>query len=364
MRAKKRRGLPTLRRWQVEALAKFEAQEDPDFLAVATPGAGKTTFALMAARRALIGRRASRVIVVVPTAHLKLQWADAAEGFGLRLDPQWRSREKLPQDMHGVVVTYQQAAAAPHAIARIAGRAIGILDEVHHAAESRAWGDAIQHGLYRASRRLSISGTPFRSDDSAIPFIRYAGDEAQPDYEYGYGEALDDHEVVRPVFFPRVNGLMEWRGADGESYTARFDDPLGEGSLASQRLRTALSLEGEWLPDVIRRAHTQLEKLTPNRRGVSRSSAIPRTHGSWPCAWSPRVSTCRVFAWVSTQPPRSRISSSVRRWDAWCVGSRARAVGRARTCSSRTTPGFESMRSRSSARDATSWERPRTAKSP
>lgn len=259
--ARKRKGLPTLRRWQVEALAKFETQEESDFLAVATPGAGKTTFALMAARRTLIARRASRVIVVVPTAHLKVQWADAAEGFGLRLEPQWRSREKLPQDMHGVVVTYQQAAAAPHAIARVSLGAIGILDEVHHAAESMAWGDAIQHGFAGAKRRLSISGTPFRSDDSAIPFIRYAGAEAQPDYEYGYGEALDDHEVVRPVFFPRVNGLMEWKGADGESYTAQFDDPLGEGSLASQRLRTALSLEGEWLPDVLRRAHTQLEKL-------------------------------------------------------------------------------------------------------
>jgi superfamily II DNA or RNA helicase len=218
--AKKRRGLPALRRWQVEALARFEAKQDPDFLAVATPGAGKTAFALMAARRTLIARRASRVVVIVPTAHLKVQWADAAEGFGLLLEPQWRSREKLPQDMHGVVVTYQQAAAAPHAIARIARRAIGILDEVHHAAESQAWGDAIQHGLSAASRRLSISGTPFRSDDSAIPFIRYAGNEAQPDYEYGYGEALDDHEVVRPVFFPRVNGLMEWRGADGESSRA------------------------------------------------------------------------------------------------------------------------------------------------
>ena len=169
--AKKRRGLPTLRRWQVEALAKFEAKQDPDFLAVATPGAGKTTFALMAARRTLIARRASRVVVVVPTSHLKIQWADAAEGFGLRLAPNWRSREKLPQDMHGVVVTYQQAAAAPHAIARIGQRAIGILDEVHHAAESRAWGDAIQHGLSGATRRLSISGTPFRSDDSPIPFI-------------------------------------------------------------------------------------------------------------------------------------------------------------------------------------------------
>ncbi len=259
--ARKRRGLPTLRRWQVEALTKFEAKEDPDFLAVATPGAGKTAFALMAARRALISRRASRVVVIVPTAHLKMQWADAAEGFGLLLEPNWRSREKLPHDMHGVVVTYQQAAAAPHAIARIASGAIGILDEVHHAAESRAWGDAIQHGLSAASCRLSISGTPFRSDDSPIPFIHYAGDEAQPDYEYGYGEALDDHEVVRPVFFPRVNGLMEWRGADGERYAARFDDPLGEGSLASQRLRTALSIEGEWLPDVLGRAHTQLEKL-------------------------------------------------------------------------------------------------------
>ena len=109
--------------------------------------------------------------------------------FGLRLEPNWRSREAVPKEMHGVVVTYQQAAAAPHAIARVATRAIGILDEVHHAAESRAWGDAIQVGLSRSSRRLSISGTPFRSDDSAIPFIRYAGDEAQPDYEYGYGEA-------------------------------------------------------------------------------------------------------------------------------------------------------------------------------
>jgi superfamily II DNA or RNA helicase len=245
----------------MEALAKFEAKQDPDFLAVATPGAGKTTFALMAARRTLVARRASRVVVIVPTAHLKVQWADAAEGFGLLLKPQWRSREKLPRDMHGVVVTYQQAAAAPHAIARIAQRAMAILDEVHHAAESQAWGDAIQHGLSAASRRLSISGTPFRSDDSAIPFIRYTGDEAQPDFEYGYGDALEDHEVVRPVFFPRVNGLMEWQSADGESYAARFDDPLGEGSLASQRLRTALSLEGEWLPDVLRRAHTQLEKL-------------------------------------------------------------------------------------------------------
>src|SRR4051812_48751175 len=43
-----------LRAWQREALARFEACTTPSFLAVATPGAGKTTFALTAARRALM----------------------------------------------------------------------------------------------------------------------------------------------------------------------------------------------------------------------------------------------------------------------------------------------------------------------
>ena len=44
---------------------------------------------------------------------------------------------------------------------------------------------------FRHSRkRLSLSGTPFRSDTRSIPFIRYVEDEADPDFEYGYGPAL------------------------------------------------------------------------------------------------------------------------------------------------------------------------------
>ena len=45
-----------LRAWQREALAQLEQSESPDFLAVATPGAGKTTFALVAVRRALLAQ--------------------------------------------------------------------------------------------------------------------------------------------------------------------------------------------------------------------------------------------------------------------------------------------------------------------
>src|SRR5438128_11840481 len=45
--------LVRLRPWQKAAFDAFWASAAPDFLAVATPGAGKTAFALTAARQAL-----------------------------------------------------------------------------------------------------------------------------------------------------------------------------------------------------------------------------------------------------------------------------------------------------------------------
>ena len=78
-----------LRPWQRAALDAFLASPRPDFLAVATPGAGKTTFALTAAREMLAAHPEMRVIVVAPTSHLKLQWADAAARMGIDLEPTW-----------------------------------------------------------------------------------------------------------------------------------------------------------------------------------------------------------------------------------------------------------------------------------
>ncbi|HEY9353480.1 MAG TPA: DEAD/DEAH box helicase family protein, partial [Nocardioides sp.] len=47
---------PKLRAWQQEALSKYLSEQPRDYLAVATPGAGKTTFALTVAAE-LLGRR-------------------------------------------------------------------------------------------------------------------------------------------------------------------------------------------------------------------------------------------------------------------------------------------------------------------
>lgn len=248
-----------LRPWQRRALDIYERGPHRDFLAVATPGAGKTTFALTAARLTLpdLG---GKLIIVAPTRHLKEQWADAAERFNLHLDPDWSPTDGLPSDVHGVVTTYQQVGSSPEAFGPLAKDGFVVLDEIHHAGEERSWGDGVRTAFDDAARRLALSGTPFRSDTRSIPFVRYEADQVVPDIEYGYGDALADGRVVRPVYFPRFGGHMEWMAPDGAQLAASFDDALAR-TQANQRLRAALSLDGEWMPTVLGHAHEQLKKI-------------------------------------------------------------------------------------------------------
>ena len=259
-----------LRPWQRAAFDKFAASEQPDFLAVATPGAGKTTFALACARWALAGER-RRLVVVAPTTHLKTQWVHAAHRMGLHLDHQWSPADGIAKDVHGIVTTYQQVstkasnrADTAKKLRGLANDAFVILDEVHHAGDERAWGDGVRTAFELANRRLSLSGTPFRSDTASIPFVRYeetgVGGEAQPDFTYGYADALRDGGVVRPVYFPRFDGLMEWSAPDGSIISANFHDDLDRAG-SSHRLRAALSLEGDWLAVVMTQAHDRLLQI-------------------------------------------------------------------------------------------------------
>jgi len=254
-----------LRQWQRAAFDKFAASEHADFLTVATPGAGKTTFALACARWALAEQR-RRIVVVAPTTHLKTQWVQAAHRMGLHLDHQWSPADGVAKDVHGIVTTYQQVSTAETAkkLRGLANDAFVILDEVHHAGDERAWGDGVRTAFELANRRLSLSGTPFRSDTASIPFVRYeetgVGGEAQPDFTYGYADALRDGGVVRPVYFPRFDGLMEWSAPDGSIISANFHDDLDRAG-SSHRLRAALSLEGDWLAVVMGQAHGRLMEI-------------------------------------------------------------------------------------------------------
>jgi superfamily II DNA or RNA helicase len=260
-----------LRAWQAEALERYFETEPRDFLAAATPGAGKTTFALRLAAELRARRVIDRITVVAPTDHLKRQWADAAARAGIRLDPGFRNAHgRSARHYHGVAVTYAQVAVRPalHRELTLSGRTLVILDEVHHGGDALSWGDAIREAFEPATRRLSLTGTPFRSDTAPIPFVHYEPDAAgvrlsQTDYDYGYGRALADG-VVRPVIFMVYAGHMRWRTKAGDEMEAK----LGEDNtkdITSSAWRTALEPTGEWIPAVLQAAD---RRLTEVRHGI------------------------------------------------------------------------------------------------
>ena len=247
-----------LRTWQREALAAYEQEVRRDFLVTATPGAGKTTFALTLAAGLLERRSIDRLIVVCPTDHLRTQWAEAAAHVGLALDPNLpNSVGPVRADVLGYVTTYAQVAAKPqlHAARTSAKRTLVILDEVHHAGDGLAWGDAVAEAFADAVRRVCLTGTPFRTrPDELIPFVRYdpdtdGGMQSHADYTYGYREALRDH-VVRPVVFAAYTGTSRWRNSAGEVVAASLSEG-GTKRTEATAWRTALNPNGKWVPHVI-----------------------------------------------------------------------------------------------------------------
>ncbi|MFC7450148.1 DEAD/DEAH box helicase [Rhodococcus daqingensis] len=257
----------TLRAWQRRALTKYLATGPRDFLAVATPGAGKTTFALRVASELLRDRTIDQVTVVAPTEHLKHQWSGAAARMGIALDSNFtNSTGQTSAEYHGVVVTYAQVASHPtkHRVRTENRRTLVILDEIHHGGDAKSWGDAIREAYEPATRRLALTGTPFRSDDSAIPFVQYEPDRegllrSKADHSYGYSDALADG-VVRPVVFLAYSGEARWRNNAGEEFAARLGEPLSAEQTA-RAWRTALDPNGDWIPSVLTAANTRLQQL-------------------------------------------------------------------------------------------------------
>jgi superfamily II DNA or RNA helicase len=255
------------RTWQAAFLADHGRATEVDYLLVATPGSGKTLAACEAARAA----GCEQVVVVAPTTALRSQWADVADLVGLHLDPRWRNADGAwNPDAHGVVVTYQQVASAPDLFAHhLARPTFVILDEIHHAGESATWGTALRAAFDRAVSRLALSGTPFRSDARAIPFVRYDSDcRCAPDFVYAYGEAIRD-DVCRPLAFRLLDATLRWRVDEHEQIAAFADelDPVDD----VRRLRTAIDPATPLLPRMLREADGLLCKareVVPDAAGL------------------------------------------------------------------------------------------------
>jgi superfamily II DNA or RNA helicase len=274
-----------LRAWQQAALEEYREHLPRDFLAVATPGAGKTTFALRVAAELMDRRLVQGITVVAPTEHLKRQWAEAAHRVGISIDPAFSGATGgTSRDYDGIAVTYAGVAAHPilHRRRVENRRTLVILDEIHHAGDAKSWGEAVFEAFEPAHHRLALTGTPFRSDTNPIPFVTYAPDAAGvrrsvADHTYGYGSALADG-VVRPVVFMSYAGQMRWRTKAGDEVAASLGDPMTNDAIA-QAWRTALDPAGDWMRQVLRAADRRLQEV---RRAVPDAGGlvIATDHGA------------------------------------------------------------------------------------
>ena len=312
-----------LRAWQRAAAEALRAHAGDRFLASATPAAGKTTFGLHAAHRMLAAGRVRRVAVVAPTTHICRQWAADAARYGIDLEPNRpNAAGPEPRDRHGVAVTYATVAAgaAVHRRRALEAPTLLIADEPHHMGEEAAWGRSTLRAFAGARLKLLLSGTPFRSDNTAIPWVVYDDDGVScADYAYGYTEALLDR-VCRPVTFHTYGGEMEWI-SDGRRRRADFDAVLPAAE-AARRLRTALAPDGDWMGQVLRDAHAELTGLRagPHAEAGGLVVAVDKEHAERVAARLGRITAERPEIVTSDAPDASeRIRRFAAGRGAWLV---------------------------------------------
>jgi superfamily II DNA or RNA helicase len=250
----------TLRAWQRHALDRLAEWQGGPFLISAAPGAGKTRPALELAAGLLARQVCKRVVVLCPTTPLTRQWAAAAAALGVQLQPDAEGADP-PRDFHGVAVTYARVASDPAAWAtKVRRDTLVIVDEAHHLGEDLAWGVGFRRAFAPAERWLLLSGTPFRSDATPIPGVRYDGDGVVvPDVSYTYARAVAEG-ICRPVAFVTFDGSLSWRSGD-DVIESSFETVL-TGREASRRYRTAISTElPDGLPRILKEADAKLHAL-------------------------------------------------------------------------------------------------------
>jgi superfamily II DNA or RNA helicase len=135
-----------------------------------------------------------------------------------------------------------------------------IVDEAHHLGDELAWGQGFAGAFMSAGRWLLLSGTPFRTDDAAIPGVEYdSAGVAVPDIEYSYSDAIRDSVCRRVVFVP-YDGVLQWE-SDGQVHESSFDDIVSSRE-RGRRYRTAISVDlPDGLPRILRAADAKLKEI-------------------------------------------------------------------------------------------------------
>lgn len=259
------------RKWQAEFLEALAAHKRDEFLLVACPAAGKTIAGAAGAAQAMQQLGCDQLIVVVPTLVVREQWVETLKEQGFEMLTGC-PREGLPPWVHGAVLTYAELVWRSQVLAEACEKrgTIVICDEIHHAGRDLIWGPALEQALSGAKKRLLLSGTPFRTDADAIPWVRYAkSGTCIADFTYDYQRAVREG-VCRKIVFRAHDGTITWSNRRGSEESATLTDDVA-GPESRRRLRGALDPTQPYLRSMLEAAHNDLlehRKHNPGAGGL------------------------------------------------------------------------------------------------
>lgn len=188
-----------LRQWQADcieiALTNY-TRDISHFLALATPGAGKTMMASELAQQLLNNKLVDLVICFSPSSLV-------AKDFGESLQKVTQMQFDGKMGAKGNSITYQSLQYLDESFWQLFNRfkVFVIFDEIHHCAGSNldnanAWGQQIILNIQnKAKYTLALTGTPWRSDEAPIVLSNYLQptNKISCDYIYGLSDALRDN---------------------------------------------------------------------------------------------------------------------------------------------------------------------------
>tara|TARA_R110000737_G_scaffold207884_1_gene225733 strand:- start:4485 stop:5918 length:1434 start_codon:yes stop_codon:yes gene_type:complete len=187
-----------LRQWQVGCINKALKQytnESNHFLALATPGAGKTLMASELADQLLKNNLVDLIICFSPSSIVS---QDFSQSLQLRINERFDGL----LGAKGHSLTYQSLQYLDENFWQLFHRyrVFVIFDEIHHCAGSNvdnanAWGEQIILNIQdKAKYTLALTGTPWRSDAAPIVLSNYMhpSNKISCDYVYGLSEAIKD----------------------------------------------------------------------------------------------------------------------------------------------------------------------------
>ena len=272
-----------LRDWQSEcinsAISNYTNLKK-HFLALATPGAGKTLMASVLAKKLHEQGLIDLVICFSPSSVVASDFSESlVEQFGTHFDGEIGAL--------GDSFTYQKLSSISDRIWRLFDqyRVFVIFDEIHHCAgscddDANAWGAPIIDKIQdKAAYTIALTGTPWRSDSLPIALSEYCVKSGAVicDYVYGLKQAvLDDVCRVPQIVAVDNDRITVTNNGEQRSFNS-FLDLLSQNIMPySEIVRNDLVIE-----QLLHRAIDKLSELrtvNDNAGGLVIASSIAHAY--------------------------------------------------------------------------------------